>query len=133
MRYIKSALFIFLCFLLVGCKAESTFNPYKHMSRILTITRQEQYDVDKDYILQHTDSSLCEKIDDALTGTVGDSSYTICERNVFVEQKDEHVKLIAEYDCTSLQGNYLLVAFFEYENDMLILYDTHKIFKAEGF
>lgn len=114
----------------VGCSRPTEFNAYKHMSRILTITTQDQFEHDKDTIMSHVSDSLKPQIQSSLTGTVYDDSYSITERRVYVDQSNNKTSIIIEYDCTSFEGDYLLVAYFSYVDDMLVAYSTHKIMKA---
>ena len=47
--------------LLAGC-SQNKFNPYRHISTIMSIKSQEQYDVDENYILSHTAPDLRESL-----------------------------------------------------------------------
>ena len=132
MRLIKLlCLMLSISILCTGCKPKSDFNAYRHMSRIMTITTQEQYNHDKELILSHVSEELKPQIDKALTGTVYDDDYSIIERNMVYEQLKDQLNILIEYDCMSSGGDYLLVAYFEYVDDILTSYTIHKINKMQ--
>lgn len=125
-KFLITAIVAGLSFQLTACSGQE-FSPYRHMSTIMTITRQEQYDQDKRYILDHTSADLQDILDAALTGSIYDSNYSMKERSVFTQKGENTTKIIIEYECTSSSGNYLEVAFFEYANNILVNYDIKRI------
>lgn len=134
MRHTKILVPMLIVFILTvsGCSS-GKFDPYRHMTRILTMKSAEQFNSDRDAILEHIDTSLQQEFIDRLSVTIYDESYSISERNVYMEQTADTVKLLAEYDCTSVMGGYLKVVYFEYENDILIDYYIQKIEKSADF
>lgn len=122
-------MFLILFLLLALCSCNNNFNPYRHMTTILSISTREQFLQDEDYILQHTAPELRDELRASLDGTIYDASYSLAEKNVYLEATDEYTKLIAEYDCTSSLGNFNLVAYFEYEGDILVEYTIHTVEK----
>lgn len=134
MRRIKSiVLIICLVVCCTACNVQSDFNAYKHMTRILTITTQDQYERDRDNLLAHVSTDLQTQIDLALTGTIYDTSYSMTEREAYIEQDNDRTSILIEYDCTSNDRDYTLVAFFVYESNILVQYSTHKVYKTMEF
>lgn len=108
--------------LLTGC-SQDKFNPYRHISTIMSVKSQEQYDIDKDYILSHTAPNLQESIAASLQGTIYDPIYSITEKNVFIQESPEMVKLIIEYDYSSSEGLFTKVVYCEYDSNQLVNYN----------
>lgn len=122
MKVFKAILITLAVSLLVGC-SKSDFNPYQHLSRIMTITKQEQFAADKEYLLSHASADIQEELIARLDATIYDPVYTIKETNCFCEDNGDTIKLLAEYYCTSIQGSYYLITTFTYTKD--ILTDMH--------
>lgn len=118
-----------LLMLLTLCSCNNKFNPYRHMTTILSISTREQFLHDEDYILQHTAPELRDALKASIDGTIYDTSYSLVEKNVYLETTDVYTKLIAEYDYTSSLGDFNLVAYFEYEGDILVEYTIHTVEK----
>ena len=108
--------------LLAGC-SQNKFNPYRHISTIMSIKSQEQYDVDENYILSHTAPDLRESLAASLQGTIYDPNYSITAKNVFIQEAPEITKLILEYDYSSSEGLFTKVVYCEYNSDQLVDYN----------
>lgn len=130
MHIYKSALAAALSLIcLTGCSREK-FNPYRHMTTILTVATKEQFELDQFYIMQHTAPDLQDQLYAALDGTIYDSNYSMEERQVYSETETDFTKLIAEYDYTSSTGEYLVVAYFKYEKDILVDFEITPVQKV---
>lgn len=135
MRYIKIFLAAIIALSFTSCKSVNTFNPYFHMSRILTMTTAEQFATDRDEILAHITPELQDEFINMLDGTIYDKKYSITERTCYVESAGNTVKLIGEYECTATNRQYIEVVYFEYLNDILVDYDIQyldRIYAEEG-
>lgn len=117
---------------LAACSPRSDFNPYNHMSRILTMTTAEQFNRDRDEILEHIDPKFHDEFIASLNGTIYDKYYSKSERTCYTEMNGDTVKLIIEYDCTSALSDYVEVAYFEYQDDILVDYNIYHVEKLMG-
>ncbi len=132
-KYFPQVLFTSVIILLLsGCAPKSNFNPYDHMSRILTMTTVEQFNHDKDEILAHIDPKFHDTFISMLDGTIYDKYYSKSERACYTEVDNNTVKLILEYDCTSVLNNYTEIAYFVYQDDILVGYKIYHVNKNEG-
>lgn len=119
--------------LLITSCMKSNFNAYKHMTRIISMTSAEQFNNDKETILAHVDPTLRQDITDLLSVTIYDSLYSIAERDVHIEQQANTTKILADYECRSIEGSYTEIAYFVYVDDMLIEYSIQAVDSVADF
>ena len=105
---------------LVGCKKE--FNPYKHMNLIMTASSIKDYENNAEFIDSHTSEDLRDSVHMLFYGITG---AVIAEREMFVEDSDETVKLMGCYLQTVEYDQTAYWAYFEYKDDMLIDYEIY--------
>lgn len=104
-----------LCLALTGCKSD--FNPYKHMHLIMTATGLEDYEDNANFVDKHTSESLQGYVQ-SLFLTI--SGATVEEREIYVEEAGNTVKLLGCYIQRLEFTSTAYWAYFVYENDVLV-------------
>ena len=112
--------------LCTGCR-DTSFSPYKHMREIVMQTKQSEFEAQKDFLLSHVSDKLKVQLASDLNGSIIDPKYSIREANAWSETTDSTTHILAEYEVTTSSDMYYKIAYFTYEDDVLVDYQYTKI------
>lgn len=112
---------------LVGCSVGNSFDPHKHALTILNMKTAEDFDVHKEYILDHVADNLQEEISAFCNGNKASRGYDIVEKNAWIETKDGETHVMIESLVTTSVRGYMLLSYYTYKDNKLISYADTKV------